>query len=727
MHCAGCAARVERALAGSAGVLAARVNLVLRQASVDYDAQATDLAGLVRAVVEAGYFAAPVAPEDNPADDLASREHREAVGWRWRFCAGLLGLVPLMWLAYATDWPMATVLGLQFALATPLQIFVGWPFFAGAIRSLRHGAANMDTLIALGTGASYLAGVGQLALHLRGGHAHDAMGSMYFADAAMILCFITLGKLLESKARGHASSAIRKLLDLTPREAMVLRNGQPERVPVGMVGVGETIVIRPGEKIPLDARIVSGQSSVDTSWLTGESIPVDRSPGDEVFAGTVNLQGALTAESLRPIGKTALAQTIELVRRAQESKPRIGRLADRVVAWFVPLVLTIAAGSFLIWGLGAGDWNTALTCAVAVLVVACPCALGLATPTAVLVGTGRGAENGILIRNAGALELAARITVVALDKTGTVTLGKPAVHAVIPANGFPEDELLAVAAAVERLSEHPLGKAIVCEAQRRGLAIPLATELRTVAGQGVRSRCNDLPVAIGNEHLLADEGVDCQPAAEAVLACRNRGETALLVALGGRLMGLIVVADPIAPHAREAIAELKAQGIRVYLISGDHRATVESVARQVGIEEIAAEVLPDGKRAIVVRLQELGNIVAMAGDGINDAPALAAADVGIALSTGVDVAIEAADVILVQRDLRSVGQAMALSRATLRTIRQNLGWAFAYNVLLLPAAAGAFLPWFGFHIPPAVAAAAMAASSVSVVGNSLLLRTRRLV
>jgi len=560
---------------------------------------------------------------------------------------------------------------------------------------------------------------------------------MYFADAAMILTFVSLGKFLETKARGRASQAIRKLLDLSPPEATVLRDGRPERVGVGAVPAGEIILVRPGEKIPLDAKVLSGASSVDQAWLTGESIPVDKQPGDEVFAGTINLQGSLTAEVLRPAAKSALAQVIELVRRTQESKTDVGRLADRVVARFVPVVLAIAAATLLVWGLAGGDWATAFECTVAVLVVACPCALGLATPTAVLVASGRGAENGILIKDAHALELAAQVDTIVLDKTGTVTLGRPVVTAVEPAEGVSLEELLSTAAAAEQLSQHPLGAAVVREATARGFVIPQADSLETIPGQGIRVRRGDVTILVGNEKLMRQLSVgscqlsdsSCQLTVDSCqlepgdrqLTTDNRQ---LLVAAGGRFLGLVAVADQVAPHSAEAIAQLKSLGLDVQLLSGDNRATVESVARQVGIDHVIAEVLPDQKQAVVRRLQESGRKVAMVGDGINDAPALAAADLGVAIGSGADVAIEAAQIVLVGQDLRGLVRALALSRAALRTIRQNLASSLVYNVLLIPAAAGLFIPLLGFHVPPAAAAAAMALSSVSVVTNSLLLRRR---
>jgi Cu+-exporting ATPase len=735
MHCAGCVARVEKSLAGVAGVSDARVNLVTAQASVAFDPARVAPEHLVAAVAAGGFTARLIRDEDDTRATLAEREARESAAWRTRLVVAVALLTPLLWLTHVGPLGGAALAWCQLALATPLQMLVGWPFYAGAWQRLRHGSTNMDTLIALGTGAAYLAGVDQLVGLVGGrslamGHAMSSgsmpHGAMYFADAAMILTFITVGKYLEAKAKGRASQAIRRLLDLAPPEAIVLRDGQPRRVPIRAVMVGETILVRPGEKVPLDAEVTSGNSAVDQSWLTGESIPVERQPGDQILAGTINGQGSLTGRVVRPAGKTALAQVIELVRRAQESKTEVGRLADRVVAWFVPGVLLIALAALVAWGPLAGQWSTALAAAVAVLVVACPCALGLATPTAILVGTGRGAELGILIKDAHALETAGRLTTIVLDKTGTVTVGKPRVTALEPAEGVTPDELLSTAAAVERLSVHPLAEAIAAEAEARGLAIPQAVDLVVVPGQGVRATCAGRTLLVGNQRLLEAAGTELGALAGVVQSLRLEGQTPLLVAADGRLLGIVAVADQVAPHSREAVQQLQKLGLEVQILSGDNRTTAEAVAAEVGITQVAAEVLPGEKQEVVARLRRAGKIVAMVGDGINDAPALAAADLGIAVGSGSDVAIEAADVVLVGRDLRAVGQTVVLSRATLRTIRQNLGWALGYNILLLPLAAGVLLPLGGPHLPPAAAAAAMAASSVSVVTNSLLLRRRRL-
>ncbi len=718
MHCASCVARVEQAATSVAGVHEARVNLATERATVNYDRARTDEVQIIAAIEQSGYHATIAGRERGAPADHLDHSARELRGWRWRLVIGTLLLVPLVGLSHFALVSHTVGGWLQVALATPLTVYVGWPYFAGAWRRLRHGSTSMDTLIALGTGMAYIGGIVGLARDL-----HE----MYFADGAMILVFITLGKLLEAKAKGRASAAVRKLLDLAPPQATVLRHGQRVDVPVGDVRPGATILVLPGAKVPLDGRVISGNSAVDQSWLTGESLPADKAPGDEILAGTINGHGALTAEVLRAAGETALQQVIELVQHAQESKADVQRLADRVVTYFVPVVLGLAIVSFSAWGLAAGDWSMAVSAAIAVLVVACPCALGLATPTAVMVGSGRGAENGILIKEAHALEVAGQLTTIVLDKTGTITTGKAEVTRLSPASGVEEDELLAAAAAPQRLSQHPLAAPIVAAAEARKVDISTADELQVVAGQGVRATGGGHVWLAGNERLMAAEGIDYAEKKGELQALRAGGQTPLLVTADGRLMGIVAVADVAAPYSRDAVEMLKQQRLTVRLLSGDHQATAQALAALVGISHVRAGVLPGDKEAEIRRLQAAGEVVAMVGDGINDAPALAAADLGIAIGSGSDVAIEAADIVLVGQDLRAVACAVTLARATLRTIRQNLAWAFFYNALLLPVAAGAFVPFFGLRLPPAAAAAAMAASSVSVVGNSLLLRRRRLM
>jgi Cu+-exporting ATPase len=725
MHCASCVSRVESALAALPGVQSARVNLALNQASVDVDPVIASQDQLTSAVHQAGYSATVIAPADINADHLAARERREFLRWRSRMIFGLVVLAAFLLLMFGLDLSDQLTAWLQFALATPTMFYVGWPYLRGAWQRLRHLSTSMDTLIALGTGTAYISGT----VGLVAGMSRQA-GSLshFFMDAVMILTFVTIGKYLEAKARGRASRAIRKLLDLSPPEATVERDGVTETVPLAEVGPGDVILVRPGDKVPLDATVIEGTSQVDQSWLTGEPLPVEKSKGDEILAGTINTSGSLRAEVTRASGQTALAQVIELVRRAQESKADIQRLADRVVTWFVPAVLTVAVVTQLAWGVAAGDWLAGLSAAVAVLVVACPCALGLATPTATVVGSGRGAAQGILIKHAQALEIAGRLTTVVLDKTGTITLGKPEVTAIEPVDNVTPEYLLSVAAAAERLSSHPIAESVIREAESRGVELLSAHSLQVVAGGGVRAQSEQGEIRVGNELLLKRGGIDFTACQEVLDAHREKGRTPLLVTCDGRLLGVVTVADQPAPHSAEAIRQLRAAGLHVRLLSGDNRRAAEAIAAEVGIDDVTAEVLPEDKQQEIRRLQEAGQVVAMVGDGINDAPALAAADLGIAIGSGSDVAIESADVVLVGSDLRGVPRAVLLARATLRTIKQNLVWAFAYNVMLIPLAAGVLVPLLGpgFRLPPSAAAAAMAASSVSVVTNSLLLRYKKL-
>lgn len=723
MTCASCVSRVEKALEKVPGVKAARANLATNQAAVEFEGEMPDVEHLKHAVQRAGYTASQAGQGHDDHAHHAQYSEQELAQWRWRLLIGAVLLAPLVVLHF---WKSTGNFGMWIELvsATVLQVVVGWPFYAGALKRARYLSTNMDTLVAIGTTAAYGAGIyGAWQMQ----HAmHGADRPMFLMDGGMILVFITLGKYLEARAKGRASAAIRKLLDLAPPEAVVERGGQLVTVRPEDVAVGETIVVRPGEKVPLDAEITSGNSSLDESWLTGESLPVDKGPGAEILAGTINGQGSLKARVVRPAGQTSLAQVVELVRRAQESKTEIQRLADRVVSWFVPIVLVIAAITIVVWGAAAGDWTGGLQAMVAVLVVACPCALGLATPTAVLVASGRGAEMGVLIKEAHALEIAGRVTTVVLDKTGTITSGKPQVTHILATSGVTPDRLLSTAAAAEQLSQHPLAEPIVAAARKEKLQLPAASDLEVVPGRGIRVRSQGDTIYVGNEQLMSDAGASPGAHAAQIKSFRAAGQTPLAVALGKQYLGIVVVADVVAPHSRAAIAQLKELDVKVWLLSGDHRVIAERVARETGIENVKAEVLPQDKQALVAQLRAQGETVAMVGDGINDAPALAAADLGVAMGSGSDVAIEAADIVITGDDLRAVPRTLKLSRATLRTIKQNLGWAFVYNLVLIPLAAGVFVPVAGVQLPSVAAAAAMALSSVSVVTNSLLLRVRKL-
>jgi Cu+-exporting ATPase len=602
------------------------------------------------------------------------------------------------------------------ALATTQQAATGWPFYVGALRRLRFGGTNMDTLIALGTTAAYGAGLAEL------GASHV---SMSFMDAGIILCFIALGRWLEAAAKSRASSAIRKLVDLLPQEATVERTAEAVVVPVAEVRLDETLLVRPGQKIPLDGSVLDGASDVDEAWLTGEPLPVAKQPDDPVFAGTINGSALLRVRVTKQAGQTSLAQAIELVRAAQESKSSAQRLADRVVGWFVPAVLAIAAITFVAWFAASQDWSAALSYTVAVLVVACPCALGLATPTAILVASGRGAAQGILIKNAAALEAAGRITTVVFDKTGTITSGHPQIVDVASTGN--DLSWLSRAAAAQATSAHPLALAVLEYARSHGVTSQPASRLEVLPGEGIVAQCGNQQVLIGHEGLLRRHGAVVESSIERLLAeRRSRGQTPLLVAIDGRHVGTLFAADTVAPGSREAVAELKRLGLQLLLLSGDRRTTAEHVAQEVGIERTLAEVKPVDKLQEIEQLRQSGQVVAMVGDGINDAPALAAADLGIAIGAGADVALEAADIVLTRHDLRTVASAIKLSRATLATIKLNLFWAFAYNILLIPLAAGLLMPIIGIALPPSFSAAAMALSSVTVVVNSLLLGRKRL-
>ena len=720
MHCASCVSSVERGLRETPGVLSARVNLPLAQAAVDYEPEATDFAKMAEAVAAAGYSATPSQSGGGKSAGavLEERSREEIVLWRNRLVAAVVLLVPLMLSSYApASWHRWSP-WLVLTIGTVMQVYVGWPYFVGAAKRLRHGGANMDTLIALGTGAAYIDGAVEV---MTGGHGMSLM------DGGMILTFVTLGKYLEARAKGRASLALQKLLSLAPPIAQVKTGEQVTQVPVEQVLPDEIIVIRPGDAVPLDAVVLSGQSDVNQAWLTGEPLPVEKQAGDVLHAGSINGQGSLEARVTAAAGKTWLARTIELVRSAQESKADVQRLTDRVVEWFVPAVLVIAIVTLVAWSFsGSGGWQSGLSCAVAVLIVACPCALGLATPAAVLVGSGRGAENGILIKDAGALETAGRLTTVILDKTGTITLGKPKVVALEPAANVSRDELLSLAAAAERLSTHPLALAIVEAADSAAAPRISARQTKVIPGEGLEALTESGLVLIGNFRLLNSRLISAPKEKIESLTQQHPGAAPLLVARNGQYIGVIIVADEVAPGSAEAIAELHKLGLATRLVSGDRQQVAEEIAQRMGIQHVVAEVLPEEKQRIVRELQAQKEVVAMVGDGINDAPALAAADLGIAMGTGADVALESADMVLTRHDLLLLPRAIRLSRNVLAVIRQNLWWALGYNVVLIPLAAGVLIPAFGISLPPALAAAAMAFSSVSVVLNSLRLRIVRI-
>ena len=726
MHCAACVGKVERALRAVPGVEEANANLATGRATVWARPEAAQIPALRRAVEGAGY-AVPEEIARTPESEDRERAARATLDRSLRAKA-LIGAALSLPVVIGSmreifTWAPAWLGNpwLLWLLTTPVQFWVGGQFHAGFVRDLRRRSASMDTLVSLGTNAAYFFSVAVTLWP----HAFMAAGAMHYFDvSALLMTFLVTGRWLEARARGGTSEAIHRLMDLSPRTARVLRDGRELDVPVAQIAVGDTVRIRPGERVPVDGLVIEGASSVDESMLTGESLPVEKQPGSSVVGGSVNRTGSVTFRATRVGSDTVLARIIRLVEEAQGSKAPIQRIADQVAAVFVPMVLVIAGVTFGVWvWLGPEPALVrAISSAVGVLVIACPCAMGLATPTAIMVGTGRGAELGVLIRSAAALELLDKVEIVVFDKTGTLTVGKPAVTDVVPAPGREESDVLAPAAAVEQGSEHPLGEAIVDEAKRRGLALPPLTGFRALPGFGVEAEDAAGRIVLGHARFMMARGIDVSALEPRARELAAAGKTAVFVAAAGNLLGLIAVADRLKPEARAAAAALKALGLDVVMLTGDARSTAEAIAREAGIERVLAEVLPDGKAAEIKRLQEDGRLVAMVGDGINDAPALAQAAVGIAMGSGTDVAMEAADITLMRGNLLGVVAAVLLSQQTIRIIRENLAWAFGYNLLLVPVAAGALYPLWGVTLSPILAGLAMALSSVSVVANSLRLR-----
>jgi Cu+-exporting ATPase len=734
MTCASCVARVEEALIEAPGVEKATVNLATEKATVTVRPGTADIAAMIAAVEDYGYTAAPSASaaaglagpattEDGettaPLDAGEARREREtATLWRhvqlsMALAAPVvvLSMLPMAWLHTLPAWAMEARSYVTWALATPVWAFFGWRFHRAALLNLRHRTATMDTLVSMGTSAAYLYSVWGL---LTAGAAADVT---YFDAAATITSLILMGKYLEATAKGRSSAAIRALIGLQPKTARVIRDGAEVDVPVGQVAYGDLVMVRPGERIPVDGLVEDGGSTVDESMITGESLPVEKQPGDAVVGATINRHGLLLVRAERVGQDTVLAHIVRMVEEAQGSKAPIQRLADRVASIFVPVVIGVAALTFVGWLLAGGGVTIALMNAVAVLVIACPCALGLATPTAIMVGTGRGAEQGILIRGGDILEMAHKVDTLVLDKTGTLTVGHPSVTDIVVMTGTDPAHLLQTAAAAERGSEHPVGEAIVERAKADGLDAGFSVVgFQVVPGQGLEAMVAGKHVAVGSRRLMDQLSVHVPDAAEqALLALEGQGKTAVFVGIEGAVAGLIAEADTLRPEAKQAIAQFKRAGLKLTMLTGDNPRTARAIAAQLGIDRVLAEVRPEDKAAEVRRLQQEGRIVAMTGDGVNDAPALAQADVGIALGAGTDIAIEASDITLVGSDLRLVVLAINLSRATMRAIKQNLFWAFVYNVVGVPIAALGLLN-------PMLAAAAMAFSSVSVVSNSLRLR-----
>jgi len=724
LHCAACVARVERALSAAPGVELALVNLATRQAKVRYNPQATNLEALSSVVKEAGYEVEGAAREQQPPREPEA-EVRE---FRNRFLVALILSLPV-WACMIP--PVEPSLGLGhramnlilLALSTPVMFYSGASFFSGAWSAARHRATNMDTLVALGTSAAYFYSAWVTLFPetiAAAGHAP----AVYYDTALMIITFILLGRWLEARTRGRASEAIRRLFALAPPSARVRRDGVEVEVPLEQVMVGDLVLVRPGEKIPVDGVVMEGSSAVDESMLTGESLPVAKEPKSEVWGATLNQRGFLVFKATRVGQDMVLSQIIRLVEEAQTSKAPIERLVDRVAGVFVPVVIGLAALTFLAWFHWGPEpaLTRAIISMVAVLIIACPCAMGLATPTAVMVGAGRGAELGILMRGGEPLERAYRLTTVVFDKTGTLTRGTPQVTDLHAWEGWSADQILALAAALEAKSEHPLAEAVTHAAAVKHLILPQVEEFQALPGLGVEAKVEGQEVLLGNLTFMAQKQIPTATLTAPHEDHAREGKTAIFLAVSGKPVGLIAAADTLKPGAVQAVKALQEMGLKILLLSGDNRLTVEAVAKSVGITDVLAEVLPGDKAKKVTELQQQGEVVAMVGDGINDAPALAAADVGIALGTGADVAVEAADLTLIRDDLALIPKAIHLSRQMMRIIRQNLFWAFCYNVVALPVAAGVFYPIWGWTLNPALAAAAMAMSSVSVVTNSLRLR-----
>lgn len=738
MSCSACSSRIEKVVNRMQGVEQMSVNLLKNNAHVTFDESVVDEKAIIARIEKLGFGARVhaanvVAPV--PQQDTAAQEMEEM---RQRLIGSLLfaGLVFYQHMGRMWGWPLPSfILGQENELINALLqmlwcipvLFIDRKYFIHGVRNLLSGAPNMDSLIAVGSGASFIYGLysvfgmayafGHNRLDLLPGFA-DAL---YFEASAVILALVTVGKFMEARAKSHTSDAIKALMNLTPKTALVERHGLQGEIPVEEVVTGDVLIVKSGASVPVDGKIIEGSAALDESALTGESLPVDKTIGDKVIGGTINRSGYFKMEATAIGADTALAKIIALVDEATSSKAPIAKLADKVSGYFVPAVIGIAVLAAVVWLALGASWHFALTIAISVLVISCPCALGLATPTAIMVGTGRGAKSGILIKSATALETAHKIDTVILDKTGTITAGKPVVTDILPIK-ITENELLAFAAGLEKLSEHPLGEAIVAAAEAKQLVLPEAGNYKQIPGQGVTAELSGAECAAGNLKLLEALNVDVSSLMERYDKLAAQGKTPLYFVRAGELLGCIAVADTVKPTSREAIGKLQAMGLRVLMVTGDNQATAEAIRAQVGVDEAVAQVLPQDKEAVIRKLQQEGHIVAMVGDGINDAPALARADIGIAIGAGTDIAIEAADMVLIKSDLLDVVKAICLSRRVMTNIKENLFWAFIYNAVGIPFAAGVFYTAFGWLLNPLIAAAAMSCSSVSVVTNALRLR-----
>lgn len=728
MHCASCVMVTERALKKTLGVKDAVVNLATQNASVTYDQDNCTPEQLAASIEKTGYT---LEIEQKTDTDIQEEKKKELLALRNKVVVSLgLGLL-ILWGSFPglmnTSPEILQNFFVQLLLATPVQFWAGFEFYRATIPALRHRTANMDTLVALGTTVAYLYSVfvtffPDVVMELGVDH------MPYFDVAVIVIGLILLGRYFEAKAKSGTSQAIKKLIGLQAKTARVIREEKELDIPIDQVGIGDSIRVRPGEKIPVDGVILEGESSVDESMITGESIPVDKAKGDTVVGATMNKTGTFTYKATKVGSETMLAQIIKLVEEAQGSKAPIQRLADVVSSYFVPIVIMLAFFTFGVWYIFGPPpaFLFAMLNTVAVLIIACPCAMGLATPTAIMVGTGKGAEHGILIKDAASLEIANTINTIVFDKTGTLTNGKPEVTDVVSFHTAKKDDLIQLAASIEKGSEHSLAEAIVSYAKEQGVAVQPVTKFRAIAGHGVEGVVGAKKIFFGNRRFMDRENIAYKESADTIERLETEGKTVMLLAVEGKLAGLIAVADTIKNTAIDGVAALQKKGIGVVMITGDNARTAQAIAKKLGIDRVLSEVLPDQKEAEIRKLQGEGKKVAMVGDGINDAPALAAADVGIAMGTGTDVAIEAADITLINKDLRSVASAIELSKKTMRTIKVNLFWAFGYNVILIPVAMGALYPFGGPLLNPIFASVAMAASSISVVSNSLLLRRYRI-
>jgi Cu+-exporting ATPase len=736
MSCASCVKKVEDALNSVDGVVQASVNFATERATIQYAPGVASAEDFRKAVEEAGYEILEVEKGDQETvvDREKTARQAEYRKLKRKFIVGLILLIPVFILGH---WNVLGLSGLfvvsqktsfvlQFLCQTPIQFWVGWQFYVGAWKAAKHRTADMNTLIAVGTSAAYLYSVVALSFPWLFA-ARGLIPEVYFATAGTIVVLILLGRLLEARAKGQTSEAIRKLMGLQPKTAKVVRDGQEIDIPIDSVVIGDLVRVRPGERIPVDGIVQEGHSSVDESMITGESIPTEKNPNDGAIGATINKSGTFTLTATKVGKDTVLAQIIKMVEDAQGSKPPIARLADIIASYFVPAVIGVAIMTFLVWYFYGPD--PALTYAmlnfVAVLIIACPCALGLATPTSIMVGTGRGAENGVLIRGGGALEMAHKLNTIVMDKTGTLTRGEPSVTDVIAFEGYDEDAILRYAASAEKGSEHPLGEAIARNAGDRDIGLINPESFRALPGHGIEATINGESLLMGNATLMHERGIGMTGFDKEAEDLSKQGKTPMFVAIGRNPSGIIAVADTLKPNSKRAVEALHGMGIKVVMITGDNPRTAGAIAAEIGIDSVRADVLPDGKANEVKALQAEGKRVGMVGDGINDAPALAQADVGIAIGTGTDVAIESADITLMSGDLRGVVTAIALSKATIKNIKQNLFWAFAYNIILIPVAAGVLFPFFGILLDPIFAAAAMGLSSLTVVSNALRLRRFR--